>query len=123
MARIPAQAGWNKRDEAQLVTLNDPNSQAAEAYRTLRTSIQFRSLDTPIRTLQLTSANAQEGKTTTLANLAVSLAVAGQRAVVMCCDLRRPRIHEFFGLSNRVGLTSTILQRRPSTTRSRTSKA
>jgi capsular exopolysaccharide synthesis family protein len=52
---------------------------------------------------------AGEGKTTTLANLAVTFARVGQRVIVLCCDLRRPRVHEFFGLSNRVGFTSMLI--------------
>lgn len=113
LALIPEQAGWRRTDEAQLVTRNEPNSPAAEAYRTLRTSIQFRSLDSPLRTIQVTSASAQEGKTTTLANLGVSLADAGRSTVVVCCDLRRPRVHEFFGLPNAAGFTSVILGSEP----------
>src|SRR5439155_23031319 len=93
----------------QAVTLTEPSSSAAEAYRTLRTSIQFMGLDRPLRTLQVTSPSASEGKTTTLANLAVALARAGQRVVMVDCDLRRPRIHDFFGVSNEVGFTSVLL--------------
>jgi non-specific protein-tyrosine kinase len=61
----------------------------------------------------VTSPSAAEGKTTTLANLSVALAQAGQRVVVSCCDLRRPRIHDFFGLDNAVGLTSVLLGELP----------
>ena len=92
-----------------LVSLTDPKSPAAEAYRSLRTSIHFLGLDRPIRTLQVTSASAGEGKTTTLANLGVALAQSGQRVVIVSCDLRRPRLHEFFGLSNTFGFTSVLL--------------
>lgn len=106
---IPAVAGWKERDRAFLVSLAQPKSPAAEAYRTLRTSIQFLTLDRPLRTLQVTSPSATEGKSTTIANLAVALAQAGERVVVVCCDLRRPRIHHFFGLSNEVGFTSVLL--------------
>jgi capsular exopolysaccharide synthesis family protein len=91
------------------VAREDPGSTETEAYRTIRTSIQFMGLDHPLRTVQVTSAQPGEGKTTTLANLAVVLARAGQRVVVVCCDLRRPRVHEFFGLSNAVGFTSVLL--------------
>src|SRR5206468_7186721 len=78
-------------------------------HRSLRTALQFMSLDRPTRLVQLTSASAAEGKTTTLANLAVALARAGQRVIVVCCDLRRPRVHEFFGLDNSKGFTSVLL--------------
>ena len=106
---IPVVSAWRGKETPYLVSLDDPNSPAAEAYRTLRTSIQFLGLDQPMRTLQVTSANPQEGKTTTLANLAVALARSGSTVAIVCCDLRRPRVHEFFGLDNEVGFTSVLL--------------
>ncbi|HEV2070819.1 MAG TPA: polysaccharide biosynthesis tyrosine autokinase [Acidimicrobiales bacterium] len=110
---IPAVAGWKDRATPRVVSVTDPTSHVAEAYRSLRTSVQFLSLDDPLRIIQLTSPNASEGKTTTLANLAVALSRAGQRVVVVCCDLRRPRVHEFFGLDNAVGFTSVLLGEAP----------
>lgn len=92
-----------------LVTLRDPSSMAAEAYRTLRTNIQFSSLDKPIQTLLATSTAPDEGKSTTLANLAVTIAQAEQRVILVDCDLRRPSVHTLFGLPNEQGLTSAIL--------------
>lgn len=112
---IPSVPSWRAKDEAMVISLSDPRSPAAEAYRTLRTSIQFLALDQPVRTLQVTSANAREGKTTTLVNLGVALARAGQRVAIVCCDLRRPRVHEFFGLDNDTGLTSVLLGKVPLT--------
>jgi len=106
---IPVISSWRGKETAYLVSLDDPTSPAAEAYRTLRTSVQFIGLDQPMRTLQVTSANPQEGKTTTLANLAVALARSGSTVAIVCCDLRRPRVHEFFGLKNDVGFTSVLL--------------
>src|SRR5581483_2782943 len=106
---IPTVPSWRDRKESKLASRDDPSSGAAEAYRSLRTSIQFLNLASPVKVVQLTSANAAEGKTTTLANLAVALARAGQRVIVVCCDLRRPRLHEFFGLANTVGFTSVLL--------------
>ena len=93
----------------ELVSVTRPDSSASEAYRSLRTSIQFMGLDRPLHTVQVTSPVASEGKTTTVANLAVAFASIGQRVVVVCCDLRRPRLHELFGLSNNVGFTSVLL--------------
>ncbi len=107
LGAIPSQAP--KPDPNEVTSLTRPDSATAEAYRSLRTSIQFMGVDRPIRTLQVTSPVASEGKTTTVANLAVALASIGQRVVVVCCDLRRPRIHEMFGLSNEVGFTSVLL--------------
>ncbi len=97
----------------QVVSLNEPQSPAAEAYRSLRTSIQFLALDTPVVTIEVTSPSPREGKTTTVANLGVAMARAGQRVVVVGCDLRRPIIHEFFGLDGTLGLTSVILGKAP----------
>jgi non-specific protein-tyrosine kinase len=109
MGQVPAVTGWKIKEKPRLVAVEAPQSPAAEAYRALRTAIDFIALDHPMRTLQVTSPNAGEGKTTTLGNLAVTLAMAGKRVVVVCCDLRRPRIHEFFGLTNTVGFTSALL--------------
>lgn len=97
------------QDALMLVALRDPRSVAAEAYRTLRTNIQFSSLDKPLHTLLVTSTSADEGKSTTLANLAVTMAQAEQRVILVDCDLRRPSLHTFFNLQNEVGLTSMIL--------------
>lgn len=110
---IPAVESWKDRTSSPVVSLTDPNSAAAEAYRSLRTAVQFIGLDHPLKVIQFTSPNASEGKTTTLANLAVALARAGQRVVVVCCDLRRPRIHEFLGLDREPGFTSVLLGEMP----------
>jgi len=109
LGMIPAVGAWKDRKHALVASLVEPKSPVAEAYRTLRTSIQFMSLDRPMRTLQVTSAAASEGKSTTIANLGVALAQAGQRVVIVCCDLRRPRVHEFFALPNTIGFTSVLL--------------
>ena len=85
------------------------DSPATEAYRSLRTSIQLLGVERPRRTLQVTSPGPGEGKTTVLANLAIVLAAGGQRVVVVDCDLRRPRIHEVFGVSNEAGFTTAFL--------------
>ena len=106
---IPTVEGWKDKASSVVVSLSHPESAAAEAYRGLRTSVQFLGLDRPLKVIQFTSPNASEGKTTTLANLAVALARAGQRVVVVCCDLRRPRVHEFLGLRSDPGFTSVLL--------------
>lgn len=95
--------------EQSLITLREPASPAAEAYRTLRTNIQFSSLDRPLHTLLVTSASPDEGKSTTIANLAVTMAQAEQRVIMVDCDLRRPSLHTLFGISNERGITSAIL--------------
>ena len=105
---IPTVANWKPR-ETKVVSLDDPNAGASEAYRTLRTALQFYAVERPLGVLQITSAGAFEGKSSTAANLGVAMALAGNRVVIVCCDLRRPRIHEFFGLDNAKGLTSVLL--------------
>jgi len=112
---IPLVAEWRTKENPRLVSLSQPTSPAAEAYRTLRTMVQSRAVDHPMRTLQVTSCNAGEGKTTTVANLGIAFARSGHRVVVACCDLRRPRLHEFFGLSNEIGFTSVLLGKVPLT--------
>lgn len=106
---IPTVPGWKERRRPVLVSLSDPKAAATESYRALRTSIQFMGLDRPLRTIQVTSPNAGEGKTTTIANLGVALAQTGQNVVIVSCDLRRPRVHEFFGMPNGMGFTSVLL--------------
>ena len=92
-----------------LVTISDPRSPASEAYRSLRTNLSFYSLDAPLRTLVVTSPAAGEGKSSTVANLAVTMAQSGRRTVLVDCDLRRPTLHELFGLAMTPGLTSVAL--------------
>jgi capsular exopolysaccharide synthesis family protein len=110
---IPLVGSWKDRDQPRVTAISEPSSPSAEAYRTLRTSIRFLGVDHPLRTLQITSPSPGEGKTTTTANLAVALARAGERVVMVSCDLRRPRLHSFFGLSNQVGFTSVLLGEAP----------
>jgi capsular exopolysaccharide synthesis family protein len=94
--------------EDSLITLNDPTSSAAEAFRTLRTNLEFSSLDNPVKTLVVTSAGPGEGKSTTLANLAITTAQTEKKVYLVDCDLRRPSLHRLFGVANDVGLTSMI---------------
>jgi capsular exopolysaccharide synthesis family protein len=96
--------------ERTLITLRDPSSAAAEAYRTLRTNIQFSSIDRPLKTLLVTSTAPDEGKSITLANIAVTMAQSEQRVLLVDCDLRRPSLHSIFGLANDHGLTSALLE-------------
>jgi len=109
LGSIPKVSGWRNKQSAYLVTAEEPRSIYAEAYRSLRTSIRFLGLDRPVGTLQITSPVATEGKTTTAANLAVAMAQTGQRVVLVSCDLRRPRLHAFFGIDNEVGFTSILV--------------
>ncbi|MBC8448015.1 MAG: CpsD/CapB family tyrosine-protein kinase [Chloroflexi bacterium] len=93
-----------------LITITDPRSAVAEAYRRLRTNLEFASLDEPLRTLLVTSAGPDAEKSTMLANLAVSIAQAGRRVILVDSDLRQPRLHDVFGLDNQEGLTTAVGQ-------------
>lgn len=93
----------------RLISHFNPKSPVAEAYRQLRTNIQFSSLDNPVRTLLVTSTGPEEGKTTTLANLAVTIAQTGSQVTLVDCDLRKPSLHDLFGLSSEPGLTNVLL--------------
>jgi capsular exopolysaccharide synthesis family protein len=92
-----------------LVTIVDPRSPISEAYRTLRTNLDFASLDQALKSIAVTSAGVGEGKSTTLANLAVVSAQAGRKVILVDADLRRPTLHQVFGLSNEAGLTTMIM--------------
>jgi len=93
-----------------LITITDPRSPVSEAYRTLRTNLQFSSLDDPVKTLVVTSAAPDEGKSTTVANLAVTLAQGGRRTILVDCDLRRPSLHKLFDLQAEPGLANMMLE-------------
>lgn len=92
----------------QLSTLLYPRSAAAEAYRTLRTNIEFAAVDSPVHTLLVTSSSPGEGKTVTACNLAVAFAQAGRRVILVDADLRKPGVSGMFRLPNSVGLTSLL---------------
>ncbi|MGH2652962.1 MAG: polysaccharide biosynthesis tyrosine autokinase [Actinomycetota bacterium] len=105
LAVVPRVATWKKNDETPLVTLADPRSGAAEAYRTLRTGLLFAAAERGVRMIMVTSPHPGEGKTATAANLAVVLSQAGRRVIVVSADLRKPRLHKFFGAKNEAGLS------------------
>ena len=111
LALTPLVTSW-RRQNPVVITVTEPTSQAAESYRSLRTSLQFARQEQQLRCLVVTSPGAGEGKTATLANLGVVFAQAGERVVLVSCDLRRPRIGAFFGLDERAGVTEVLLDRR-----------
>ncbi|MEW6572129.1 MAG: CpsD/CapB family tyrosine-protein kinase [Bacillota bacterium] len=96
--------------ETELATYKHPRSILAEAFRTLRTNLGFAAVNHPFRSVLITSAVANEGKTTTATNLGIVLAQAGHRVLLIDCDLRLPGIHRVFGLGNQQGLTNVLVQ-------------
>jgi capsular exopolysaccharide synthesis family protein len=110
---IPEVAIWRNREKARLVTVEEPSSDAADAYRALRASLQFATSRSALPTILFTGPSGDEGTTTTLANVAVTLARAGRRVMCVDCNLREPRLHEFFGVDATVGFTSVLLGDKP----------
>jgi len=92
-----------------LVSLTEPDGHFNEALRMLRTSLDWASIDDPVKSLLITSSVKGEGKTIIVCNLAVALARAGKKVIVVDADLRDPQVHRVMGLPNAVGLTSAAL--------------
>jgi succinoglycan biosynthesis transport protein ExoP len=104
LARVP-RPQRRRRAEGQLVMLSEPNSPQAEAFRVLRTNLELMNLDRAVRSIMVTSAVESEGKSTTVANVAVALARSGARVTLVDFDLRQPSLHHFFGIEREPGLT------------------
>ena len=103
------EAAYTYRDrKTQLITRQDPKSMVAESYRALRTNIQFADMDKKPKILLLTSPAPREGKSTTIANLAITIANMGTKTLIMDCDLRKPIIHRFFNLEKEIGITDVL---------------
>src|SRR5205823_14645719 len=109
IARIP----WQKGTGSALLGEDQNDSPVAEAYRILRTNIDFARVGQKGKVLLVTSANEQEGKSTTALNLAIIIGQSGRRVVVVDADLRRPSLHRAVGLSNEIGLTNLLLDEDP----------
>ena len=92
-----------------LITLSQPRSAAAEAYRSLRTNLMFSSVEKPIKTLLVTSAAREDHKSATLANLAVTFAQGGNRTILVDADLRQPQQHTIWTLENQRGLSQMMV--------------
>ena len=108
LARIPEPPRKLQRAE-ELVLFKEPTSVRSEAFRMLRTNMEFAGLDRDMRSIMITSALEREGKSTTISNLAVVAARAGRRVVLVDLDLRRPRLDKFFKLEGQPGLTNVVL--------------
>ena len=110
LARLPRPPRDLRKDNS-LVMLADPRGIAAEPIRTLRTNIEFANLERNARTIMITSSVQREGKSTTIANLAVALTRAGRRVALVDLDLRRPFIHRFFRVKSMPGISDVVLGR------------
>jgi capsular exopolysaccharide synthesis family protein len=98
---------------SNLITHFAPKSPVSEAYRTFRTNIQFTNLDSPPQTILVTSPGPGEGKSTTVANLAITFAQMGTKTVLMDTDFRRPILHSILGLEKEIGITNYLVGKAP----------
>jgi len=99
-------------EKINLTAYKDPKSPISEAYRTIRTNIQFAGVDKPLKVIIVTSATPNEGKSTVIASLAIVMAQAGRKVLLADCDFRNPTQHKLFGLANR-GLTNFVATGEP----------
>lgn len=97
-------------EDKSVIAYTNPKSPISEAYRVLRTNIQFSSIDKPLKTIVVTSSGPGEGKSTTISNLAITFAQSGSKCLIIDGDLRKPKIHKLFGFNNQKGLTNVLKQ-------------
>jgi len=109
VARTPNGKG-DTAPQDRLVATASSKSPFAEPYRVLRTNIRFSGVDKPVQTLMVTSSSPNEGKSTTVANLAIVMAQAGKKVIIIETDLRRPVLHDVFGVPNDQGVTNALVQ-------------
>jgi non-specific protein-tyrosine kinase len=113
LGAVPRARGALRGDDRDLIVARSSASPETEAYRVLRTNLQFASVKHPVRTLLVASSTPGEGKSLTAANLAAALAQAGKKVILVDTDLHRPRLHKLFQLRDSTGLTTLLLEETP----------
>ncbi|RKY56100.1 MAG: hypothetical protein DRP89_02060 [Candidatus Neomarinimicrobiota bacterium] len=110
MEKVGKDINGERSLQSRLVSHFDPKSPVAEAYRTLRTNIQFMSPDKPLKTLVVSSAGPKDGKSTTVANLAITFASLGKKTLLLDADLRKPILHKVFDVPRSPGLVHGVIE-------------
>ncbi len=108
VGELPSGGNGNKQQKTGMHVANHPRSPVSEAFRSLRTNLEFSSIDHPLKMIMVTSPGAAEGKTTVAANLAIALAQSGKNVLLLDADLRRPNVHQQFDIPNRLGLSDLV---------------
>ncbi len=123
LGRIGLIENFPEESKTNLLVAEMPRSPIAEAFRSLRTNLEFSAIDKPIRTILVTSSIPGEGKTTVAANLAAILSQSGKKVIILDTDMRRPGLHKLLGLQNRFGLSDLFRNRQDANTFSQTFEA
>lgn len=104
----PRSKNASEKEKIQVIALTQPRSIVSESFRSLRTNLEFSSVDQPMKIVLVTSLNPSEGKTTIASNLAVVVSSSGKRTLLLDADMRHPSVHRFFNVPNRVGLSDLL---------------